>query len=138
MATEKVQSQAVTFEECLLQLEQQGTDAVQPMVELFAENARLSNSALRRRSHEHRGKAEIAEFWHHYVELLGGGRTTFSQTTMSDDAAGLFWTTSLPDNGGSYKGVTLLQFDVSGKVLSMEGYYDPDAVKTELSRTASD
>ncbi len=138
METEKVKSQAATFEQCLVQLEQQGAEAVQPMVKLFAENARLSNSALRRRSHEHRGKAEITEFWQRYVELLGGGRTTFSQTTLSDNAAGLFWTTALPDNGGSYDGVTLLQFDGNGKVMSMDGYYDPDAVKTELSKTSSD
>lgn len=137
MAREKVESQAATFEQCLLQLEQRGPDAVQPMVDLFAEDARLSNSALRRRGHEHRGTAGITEFWQRYVELLGDGHTTFSQTTTSDNAAGLFWTTSLPEDGGSYDGVTLLQFDGSGRVTSMDGYYDPDAVKTELARTSS-
>lgn len=137
MATDQSNALAQQFQDTLLRLEKEGEHALSSMVDLFADQARLSNAALRRRGHEHHGKAEIEEFWRRYLELLGSGRTTFHHTTTSEHAAGLFWRTALPEGGEAYDGVTLLDFDPQGKVSSMEGYYDPDAVKQEITKSST-
>ena len=104
-------TRAETFRDTLLALEQEGAGRLDTMSALFADDARISNSALRRRGTDVRGREGVEHFWRQYLDLLGGGRTQFSHVVTSADAAGLFWTTALPEGGGSYDGATLLAFD---------------------------
>lgn len=133
MNEQRVAEHAAVFRDTLLKLEEQGDGAISSMVDLFADQACLSNAALRRRGEEHRGRDSIREFWQHYVELLGNARTRFSHLLTSPHAAGLFWETTLSEGEGDYQGVTLLTFAEDGKVTAMEGYYDPDAVRRTLT-----
>ena len=127
---------AETFRDALLALEQEGAGRIGDMTARFADDARISNSALRRRHSDVRGREGIENFWRQYLDLLGGARTTFSHLVTATHAAGLFWTTARPDDRGSYDGATLLEFDGDGRVHDMRGYYDPDAVKSDVAHAS--
>ena len=122
-----IQSQAQTFIDALHALEQGTTDDVAALVALYADDATLSNSALDNKNSEIKGTDEITKFWTQYKETLGEVFSKFHHVTVSDNAAGLFWTTEGQNPAGdevNYHGATLLQFGDDGKIEFFRGYYD--------------
>ncbi len=96
---------------------------------LYAEDAKLTNSALRLTNEELSGRAGVRTFWNEYKKTVGKAKSVFHQITVNGEAAGLFWVTegiTTPDQAEprSYDGSTLLVFDESGKIRRFQGYYD--------------
>jgi ketosteroid isomerase-like protein len=140
-ATSKEQPQmnseqlAQRFIEALHQLEQGSTQDVDGMVELFSDEARLINAALKLAGKEHRGRQGARQFWTEYRSTFGDASSEFFQITTSDVAAGLFWTTRGSDNTGQpieYDGGSLLVFDGEGKIELFRGYYDTREVERQV------
>ena len=120
-------TQAQTFIDALHKLEGGTTDDVAQLVELYAANGTINNSALDSKNTEMSGTDGITKFWTEYKETLGEVFSKFHHVTASDDAAGLFWTTEGTNPAGDkvhYHGSTLLQFDGDGKIEFFRGYYD--------------
>lgn len=133
MDNEQLLESAQKFIDALHTLEQ-GSDAdVDGIVALFADDAQLTNAALRLAGEERRGSDGARQFWGEYRRTLGQARSEFFKVTAGDDAAGLFWTTKGTGNNGQpmeYDGSTLLVYDDDGKITLFRGYYDT----RELSR----
>ena len=121
------QALAQTFIDALHALEKGAESEVAPLTELFADNARITNAALQLVDKEEAGRDGATHFWTEYKRTLGECFSTFHHITIDENAAGLFWTTEGrgPDgNGVKYDGVSLLEFDESGKIGFFRGYYD--------------
>lgn len=105
---------------------EQGADesGVGGIVELFADDAELVNTALLLGGETLRGKDGATEFWTQYKKTIGVGKSEFHHITASEKAAGLFWKTTVRDGAAQYDGSTLLDFDDSGKIKYFQGYYD--------------
>lgn len=118
-------SSAEQFITALHNLER-GTDesGVGGIVELFAEDAELVNTALLLGGETLRGKKGATEFWTQYKKTIGVGKSDFHHITLGESAAGLFWKTAIHDGATQYDGSTLLDFDDSGKIRYFQGYYD--------------
>ena len=118
---------AQQFIDALRNLEKGRENDVAALVELFSDNARITNAALQLVDKEEIGRNGATHFWTEYKKTLGDCFSTFHHVTNDDDAAGLFWTTegTGPDgNGVKYDGVSLLEFDAEGKITFFRGYYD--------------
>ena len=133
MQHEQIDELARAFIDALHALEHGDEGDVDAIVALFADDAQLSNSALRLAGEERRGEDGARRFWSEYRRTFGEAHSEFAHVTAGDDAAGLFWTPTGTGNDGrslSYDGSSLLVFDASGKISSFVGYYDT----RELSR----
>ena len=127
METTQIEAKAQEFIAALHTLEKGSADDANQLVDLFADDATLCNSALDNKGHRLSGKDEISRFWIEYKETLGQVMSNFHHVTVSNDAAGLFWTTSGQNPSGDevhYHGSTLLQFDETGQINFFRGYYD--------------
>lgn len=127
METTQTQAKAQEFIDALHALEQGSVEHVAPLVALYAPDATLRNSALDNKGTEMKGTEQITQFWSEYKETLGEIFSKFHHVTVSDQAAGLFWTTTGRNPAGdevNYHGSTLLQFDEDGKIAFFRGYYD--------------
>lgn len=127
METSQIEAKAKEFIDALHALEQGSTDNADQLVVLYAPNATLQNSALDHKGTEMKGSDAILQFWVEYKETLGQVKSEFHHITLSDKAAGLFWTTTGQRPNGddvNYQGATLLQFDESGLIEFFRGYYD--------------
>ncbi len=128
---------ANTFIEALHALERGSIDQVDGIVALFAADAVLSNAALRLAGEERRGTAQIRAFWASYREALGTMYSEFHAVTISEDTAGLFWTTRGIGEGETdertYDGATMLLFNSDGKIGRFHGYYDTAQLKREIA-----
>ena len=119
--------QAQQFIDALHALERGAEEHVAPLVDLFADNARITNAALQLVGKEEVGRDGATHFWTEYKRTLGECFSSFHHVTVDENAAGLFWTTegNGPDgNGVKYDGVSLLEFDEKGKIAFFRGYYD--------------
>ena len=122
-----IKTQAQTFIDALHALEQGGAADAQQLSALYAGDATLNNSALDNKNTQIKGRDAILKFWVEYKETLGQVFSKFHHVTLSDDAAGLFWTTEGTNPAGDtvhYHGATLLQFDAQGQINFFRGYYD--------------
>ena len=137
METPQIQAKAQEFIDALHTLEQGSVDDVSQLAALYSEHATLRNSALDNKDAEMKGIDQILHFWVEYKETLGEVVSKFHHVTASDDAAGLFWTTSGKNPAGddvNYHGSTLLQFGADGKIEFFRGYYDTRelVIKSEI------
>ena len=137
METPQIQVKAQEFIDALHTLEQGSVDDANQLAALYSENATLRNSALDNKGAEVKGIDQILRFWVEYKETLGDVVSKFHHVTASEDAAGLFWTTSGKNPAGddvNYHGSTLLQFGAEGKIEFFRGYYDTRelVIKSEI------
>lgn len=132
MESTQARELAQQFIDALHALEQGTESEVAQIVALYADDAHLTNAALRLAGDERVGTDGIGRFWTDYKKTLGDAFSHFHQVTTSDQAAGLFWTTKGTANGQAvqYDGTSLLVFDEAGKIKYFQGYYDT----RELSR----
>lgn len=127
MDREQVIERAQQFIEALHALERGGPDDVDQIVDLFSDDARLINAALKLAGETRTGRAGARAFWTDYRRTFGEARSAFYQITVNEEAAGLFWTTSGTGSDGrslEYDGASLLVFNDEGKITLFRGYYD--------------
>ena len=110
---------------------------LETLVSFYANDAHLTNSALKLVSDERVGTEQIRSFWSDYKKTLGKAYSKFHQVTVNGEAAGLFWTTDGTDNSGAqggahYDGTTLLVFNSEGKIRFFQGYYDTRQLNREM------
>ena len=127
MEQTQIEAKAREFIDALHTLET-GSDAeADQIVMLYADDAALCNSALDNKGREMKGRDQILQFWVEYKATLGQVESKFHHVTTSNDAAGLFWTTTGTNPAGdavNYHGATLLQFNSEGMIEFFRGYYD--------------
>ena len=114
-------------------------DLLSGLVALYAEEAKLTNSALLLTNEELVGPEAIRTFWDEYKKTVGKAHSDFTQITVNGEAVGLFWVTSgitTPDQPEprSYDGSTLVVFDESGKIRQFHGYYDTHQFNRTIGR----
>lgn len=116
------------FIEALRRVESGEDGAAAAMAELFSDDARITNAALRLAGREHQGREGAKIFWEEYQRSIGRARSNFLRVTTGDRAVGLFWKTALEGEGdaeaGGYDGATLLMLDDDGRIRRFHGYYD--------------
>lgn len=141
MEEQTVRQMAQEFIDALHALEKaevsDSENALERLVSLYAEDAHLTNAALRLTGEEHQGTQEIHAFWLDYKKTLGKAYSDFSQVTVNNESAGLFWVTKGTDRDGHegavhYDGATLLVFDGQGKIRYFQGYYDTHQFNREM------
>lgn len=129
------QTLAQQFIDALHALEAQGPAQIDGIVQLFADDAQLTNAALARTGNNYSGRDGIRTFWEEYRKTFGDVFSQFHHVTSSDEAAGLFWTTegTYPDGAPlRYDGVSLLVFNEQGKIVNFRGYYDTREVDVKV------
>lgn len=127
MESTQIQAKAKEFIDALHQLEKGSADDASQLVALYAQDATLANSALDNKNREMSGTDEILGFWTQYKETLGDIYSNFHHIAVSDEAAGLFWTTEGVNPAGDnvhYHGSTLLVYNTEGMIQFFRGYYD--------------
>ncbi|HEY8609086.1 MAG TPA: nuclear transport factor 2 family protein [Noviherbaspirillum sp.] len=127
MDQQQVRSMAETFIARLHSVEQGESAGVDTIVEMFADDAELSNPLVERTGHERKGRDQIAQFWREYRGVFRDIHSEFTDVTASDHSAGLFWRSTGTDAGGKpleYEGVSLLTFNEDGKIRHFKGYFD--------------
>lgn len=127
MEQTQIEAKAREFIDALHAIETGSADDTDQIVMLYSDDATLSNSALDNKGREMKGRDEILQFWVEYKETLGQVESKFHHITTSDNAAGLFWTTTGTNPAGDevhYHGATLLQFNGEGMIEFFRGYYD--------------
>ncbi|XXF78033.1 nuclear transport factor 2 family protein [Myxococcaceae bacterium GXIMD 01537] len=120
---------AQRFAQALTRLEEDGD--VEPLVSLFADDARLSNVASPR---DFTGKAGARQFWTEYRATLGQVRSTFRNMIESGDRVALEWQTQGMARSGAavaYEGVSIIEWD-GDLVRRFYAYFDPHALGMEL------
>lgn len=108
-------------------VEEGDAGGIDNLVEMFADNAELTNPIIEHDGGNRTGRDEITEFWREYSTTFGKLHSEFFDVTASDHSAGLFWRTSGTDASGrplEYEGVSLLMFDDAGKIARFKGYFD--------------
>lgn len=133
----QIEAKASEFIDALHALEQGSAADAQQLALLYAPDATLRNSALDNKETEMKGADQILRFWVEYKETLGQVFSKFHHVTASENAAGLFWTTTGVNPAGdqiNYHGATLLQFNSEGQIEFFRGYYDTRelVVKSEI------
>ncbi len=127
MEQTQIEAKANEFIDALHALEQGSADDANQLAGLFSDEATLRNSALDNKETEMKGADQVLRFWVEYKETLGEVFSKFHHVTASENAAGLFWTTTGKNPAGdavNYHGATLLQFGSDGKIEFFRGYYD--------------
>jgi ketosteroid isomerase-like protein len=124
---------AEAFIDALHSLEDGNANNVEQMIELFADDARLTNAALRGR--ELSGTEGIRQFWTEYRQTFGAVHSEFSHVLVDEEAAGLFWRTQGTHRDGQpidYHGVSLLELSEDGRIRFFRGYYDTGELGREV------
>lgn len=127
MDQQQVKNIAEHFISALHRVEEGDADGVDHLVDLFSDNAELTNPIIAREGERRMGHDEIAAFWHEYRSTLGDMHSEFFDVTASDHSAGLFWRTTGTNAAGQpleYEGVSLLMLDDTGKIAAFKGYFD--------------
>ncbi len=124
MENTQTKEAADKFIAALHELEQGTEDQVDGIVALFAEDAKIVNTALLLSDQTLSGPNGAREFWTEYKKTIGTGKSDFHHITTGDSSAGLFWKTTVKDGESVYDGSTLLDFNDEGKIQFFQGYYD--------------
>jgi len=112
------------FIQALHQLEQQGD--TRPLVEMFAPDAQLGNSAAAEGSN----KGDVEKFWNRYRQTFRDIHSEFRNIIEADQRAALEWRSRGTTAAGrtfEYDGVTVLEFS-NGLVSRFFAYFDPAAL----------
>lgn len=115
-------------------IEDGDSHGVNRIVDLFADDAQLSNPIIEREGAPRSGREQIAAFWQNYRTTFKDIHSEFSDVTASDRAAGLFWRstgTHLTGSPVDYEGVSLLELDDRGKIARFKGYFDSNQITTK-------
>jgi hypothetical protein len=134
MKRKQVKELAEEFIDALHALEEHGEERLDAIVDLFADNASLTNAALDGK--ELSGTDGVRQFWSEYRKTFGDVRSEFSHVLVSDEAAGLFWRTEATSRNGNtlaYHGVSLLEYSDDGMISFFRGYYDTRELGRELN-----
>ncbi len=126
MATERAQR----FVDALTKLEEHGE--LEPLLSLFAEDARVSNAASRR---EFSGLQGARQFWTEYKGTLASVRSTFRNMIESGDRVALEWETQGTAHNGaavSYEGVSIIEWD-GDRIRRFYAYFDPGLLGREMA-----
>lgn len=97
-----------------------------PLVDLFAEDAKLSKVGM---PHEDRGKDGAREFWERYRDVFDSIDATFSRIASDERVAFLEWTSQGTLKDGSdfrYQGVSVLEAE-GDLIDAFRTYYDTAA-----------
>jgi ketosteroid isomerase-like protein len=127
MAMERAQR----FVEALTRLEENGD--LDSLLELFGEDAQVSNVASHRTFHGHEG---AREFWREYKGMLRQVKSTFRNMNEAWDRVSLEWTSSGTAHNGAavdYEGVSIIEWD-GEKIARFYAYFDPRVLGLELSQ----
>jgi ketosteroid isomerase-like protein len=102
--------------------------SVEPLVELFDDDAELTKLGDRHTAH---GSDGARDFWQNYREVFDDVEATFLKTIVNEDVAALEWTSQGTLSNGEefrYEGVSILE----GGADSLRGfrtYYDSAAFR---------
>jgi ketosteroid isomerase-like protein len=127
MAMERAQR----FVDALARLEESGD--VEPLLELFGEDAQVSNVASRRTFH---GKEGARDFWREYKGMLRQVKSTFRNMIEAGDRVALEWESSGTAHNGAavdYEGVSIIEWD-GERISRFYAYFDPRVLGLELSQ----
>jgi ketosteroid isomerase-like protein len=108
-------------------IEDGDASGVERIVELFADNAELTNPLIEREGTSRSGRDQIADFWREYNTTFKNIHSEFFDITASEHSAGLFWRSAGTNATGQpleYEGVSLLVLDEAGKIARFKGYFD--------------
>lgn len=128
------QNQAERFCEALQKSESKKN--IEPLVELFAEDACLENLSS---DEPFRGKDGVERFWNNYLKQFDQVNSSFKQVTETESGAILEWTSSGTLPGGKeieYRGVSVLEFS-DNEVQNFRTYYDSAAFIDPSSATSA-
>ncbi|GIZ51369.1 nuclear transport factor 2 family protein [Noviherbaspirillum aridicola] len=131
MDQQQIKSMADDFIHRLHRVEEGDPQAVDILVEMFAEDAELSNPVAERNGRAYRGRDAVERFWREYRHLFREVHSEFVDVTAGDHSAGLFWRSNGVDASGArleYEGVSLLVFDDQGKIRRFRGYFDSNSL----------
>jgi SnoaL-like domain len=134
MEAEAVNAWAQQFVAALHALDQSGEQELPRMLDLFSNDVKLTNAALKAAGIERRGVEGARSFWRQYCYTLRDASTNFHAITLGKKEAGLFWTShgKGPDgNAITYDGATLLRYNDGGKINAFHGYYDTRELSTK-------
>ena len=112
------------FMKALQQTEQTGD--VSQLVEMFADDAEISNLSLKEPM---RGKEGAREFWQNYLHQFDRIQSEFTEVAEIEDKAFLEWKAQGTLSGGkpiSYEGVTILKIEQE-RIRRFYSYYDSAA-----------
>jgi ketosteroid isomerase-like protein len=127
MAMERAQR----FVDALARLEESGD--LEALVELFSDDAQVSNVASRRTVY---GKDGARQFWREYKGMLRQVKSTFRNMIEAGDRVALEWESSGTAHNGAavdYEGVSIIEWD--GESISrFYAYFDPRVLGQELSQ----
>ncbi len=127
MDQQQAKAIADRFIEELHRIEDGDPAGIDSMVELFADNAELSNPLIERQGSSRKGHDQIEKFWREYRATFDTIRSDFFDVTASDHSAGLFWRSAGNSANGQpleYEGVSLLVLDEAGKIARFKGFFD--------------
>lgn len=137
MDQQQVRTIADSFITRLHHLEAGDPAGVNEIVDMFADDAELSNPIIERDGSNRRGRAGIEQFWREYGSVFGNIHSEFIDVTASDHSAGLFWKSQGTDPSGrplEYEGVSLLMLDDNGKIKQFKGYFDSRQIQANAPR----
>ena len=127
MELQQVKSIADRFITELHRIEDGDAAGVNRIVDMFADDAELTNPLIRRDGGSRNGHDQIAEFWREYYTAFSHIHSEFFDVTASDHSVGLFWRSEGTNTAGQpleYEGVSLLVLDESGKITRFQGFFD--------------
>ncbi len=136
MDQQTAQQTAERFINALHAIENGDQAGIDRIVDLFADDAQLSNPIIQRDGPPRAGREQIAAFWQNYRTTFKDIHSEFFDVTSSNRAAGLFWRSTGTHLTGSpidYEGVSLLEFDDSGKIARFQGFFDSSKVVTKAT-----
>jgi hypothetical protein len=108
-------------------IEDGDTAGIDRIVDMFADDAELTNPIIERDGSGRAGRDQIADFWREYGATFKNIHSEFFDITASDHSAGLFWRSTGSDATGQpleYEGVSLLELDDRGKIRRFKGFFD--------------
>jgi ketosteroid isomerase-like protein len=127
MAMERAQR----FVDALSKLEESGD--VEPLLELFSDDAQVSNVASHRTLE---GKDGARQFWREYKGMLRQVKSTFRNMIEAGDRVALEWESSGTAHNGAavdYEGVSIIEWD-GERISRFYAYFDPRVLGLELSQ----
>lgn len=117
------------FRQALERLEQSGD--VEPMVALFAEDARIGNASAGETLLQ--GSEAVRNFWKVYRETFREVRSTFRGVLADDARAALEWTSEGMLHTGApirYDGVSVIEAE-NGRITRFYAYFNPAILAKE-------